>query len=128
MKIAQHIPASPDEVEGFANTLTPAYLHCRVWGHDATPRNIVVAKHTEGVPNAQWDASLVCSHGCGVRWRVLASLNGEVLRRRPDYSEAPEYLSKVGRINREGRQILTRRYFEGNGPKRGRKRRALDQV
>lgn len=107
------LPALPEEVEAFAATLTDQHLYCRVWGHDPEPHNIVVAKDTEGVPGAFWDAFMRCSHGCGVRWRMLASQDGEVLRRRLDYSEAKDYLSTVGRIDAGGRQILRRRYLVG---------------
>ena len=116
------VPASPEEVEAFATTLTDSYLHCRVWGHDPMPHNVVVAKDVEGVPRAHWDATLICSHGCGVRWTALVSVDGEMLRRRLDYSGAPGYISETGRIDAEGKKILRRTYFVG-ATKVSRKRR-----
>lgn len=118
----ESIPATPEEVEAFAKTLTEAHLHCRVWGHDPMPHNIVLARNVEGVPRgSHWDAQMICSHGCGVRWRVLASRDGEVLRRHLDYSDAEGYLSSNGRIDKKGRQILRRTYFVG-ATKKGKKR------
>ena len=118
----ESIPASPDDVETFGKTLTQAYLHCRVWGHDPAPHNVVVAKNIEGVLGAHWDAALICTHGCGVKWRVLASSDGEVLRRRLDYSGAPGYISEVGRIDAEGKKVLRKQFFTG-ATKRKRSRR-----
>lgn len=107
----ERIVATPEEVEAFGRSLTPAHLHCRTWGHDPMPQNIVIAKDVEGVPGAHWDATLICSHGCGVRWTVLASRDGEVLRRRIDYAHAEGYLSESGRIDAEGRKVLRKQFF-----------------
>lgn len=122
MSIYERIPASPEEVEAFGKGLTEAYLHCRVWGHDPQPHNIVVAKDVEGVPNAYWDADLICSHGCGVRWRVLVGRDGELLRRRLDYKGAPGYLSDTGWIDREGKKVLRSQFFTGRTKKPSRKK------
>lgn len=113
------IPATPDEVRVFAQDISDAYLHCRVWGHDPTPHNINVAKDIEGVKGAHWDATLRCSHDCGVRWRVLASNDGTVLRRRLDYSAAPDYISPTGRIDAEGRKVLRQQFFVRRTDKKG---------
>lgn len=107
------VPASVEEVEQFGKGLTSAHLHCRVWGHDPVPHNVVVAKDIEGVPRAHWDATLICSHGCGVRWTALVSVDGEMLRRRLDYSGAPGYISETGRIDAEGKKVLRKQFFVG---------------
>lgn len=120
--IYDSVPATPEEVAAFAGQLTEAYLHCRVWGHDPTPNNIVVAKDVEGQPRAHWDAKLICTHGCGVRWKVLASSDGEVLSRRLDYTDAPGYISEYGRIDAEGRKVLRKTFFT-NATKGGKKSR-----
>lgn len=119
--IYEKIPATQDEVKAFASTLTPQYLHCRVWGHDPEPQNIVLTKNIEGHPTAHWDTTLICAHDCGVRWRVLVSGEGEVLKRALDYTEAPGYLCESGRINREGKMVLRKTFFVG-ATKRKRKR------
>lgn len=119
--IYQSVPASIEEVKAFASKLTEAYLHCRVWGHDPEPVNITIAKHIEGAPRAHWDATLLCGHGCGVRWRALVSQDGEVLKRSLDYSEAPGYLCESGRINKEGKMVLRKKFFVGATKKRGKR-------
>lgn len=111
MSVYGSIPASPEEAEAFAGQLTEAYLHCRVWGHDPFPQNIRVARDVEGVPNAHWDADMGCTHGCGVRWKMLVSIDGELLRRRLDYSEAPGYISEYGRIDANGKKVLRKTFF-----------------
>lgn len=123
--IYERIPAAPEEVEAFASSLSEAYLHCRVWGHDPEPHTVVLAKGVEGFPHAYWEALLRCSHGCGVLWQVLVGRDGEVLRRKLDYSGAPGYLSPHGWINSKGRAVIRTRYFVGaTGGKKPRKRKA----
>lgn len=128
--IHESIPATPEEVEVFADTLTEAYLHCRVWGHDPDPGTFSLAKDVVGKPDAFWDIPLLCTHGCGVRWRVLATFDGEVLRRSLDYSGAPGYICESGRIDKTGKMVLRKTYFISKAPrgtltKAQKKRRAL---
>jgi hypothetical protein len=122
--IYEAVPASPEEVKAFAESLTSAYLHCRVWGHDPEPHNVVLVRDIEGHPTAAYDASLLCGHGCGVRWRVLVASDGEVLKRSLDYTDAPGYLCEVGRIDKDGRKVLRKKFFVGatKGQRRPRRR------
>lgn len=122
--IYERIPASPEDVEQFAGEIPEAYLHCRVWHHDPEPHNITLARGVEKHPTAVWDATLRCSHGCGVQWRVLVDGEGFVLERRIDYANAPGYVMEgKGRIDKRGNQILRRTYFVSKvGTKKGRRR------
>lgn len=123
--IYERIPATPEEVEQYAGEIPKEYLHCRVWHHSPEPHNIVLAKGVTKHPTAVWDASLMCSHGCGVRWKVLVDGAGQVLMRRLDYSGAPDYVLKgKGRIDKNGNQILRREFFFQNGPKPRKKRKS----
>lgn len=110
--IYESIPAAPEEVEVFGAGLTEAHLHCRVWGHDPDPQgNVRLATDDDGVPGAYWVANPGCTHGCGVRWLIYADAEGWRIKRTLDYSAAPDYLSEHGRIDKQGRAILTREYF-----------------
>lgn len=100
------IPASDKDVEFFAKHLTDAYIHCRTWGHDAEPHSIKV-----GPRGVYWDAKLRCAHGCGVKWVVLVAADGEMLKRTLSYDDAPDYLSPVGRIDKNGKQIIRRQFM-----------------
>lgn len=115
--IYEAIPASLDEVEAFAESLTPEYLYCRVWHHDPAPNGLSLATDEERAQRqkyagAFWSGGLVCTHGCGVRWRILANSEGEILMRKLDYSDAPGYVMEgKGRINAQGNQVLRKTYF-----------------
>lgn len=110
--IYESIPATPEEVESFGATLTDAYLHCRVWGHDPDPQgNTRLATDSDGVTGAYWVVSPSCTHGCGVRWNIFATADGDVVRRALDYSDAPDYLSNTGRIDAQGRSVLRKEFF-----------------
>lgn len=123
--IYERIPASPEDVEQYAGEVPPEYLYCRVWHHDPEPHNIVLAKGVEKHPTAVWDATLRCSHGCGIRWRLLVDGSGEVLQRKYDDSNAPDYVLKgKGRIDKNGKQILRRTFFVQKGPKPKRRRKS----
>lgn len=108
------LPPSEKEVEVFAKSLRPEHLHCRTWGHDPQPHNIRVAKNIEGHPDAYWDVDLLCSHGCGVKWSVLAAKDGGIIRRTITYTEAPGYLSDIGRIDKDGRRVIRRAFLVGH--------------
>lgn len=120
--ISGRIPATKEEVEVFASSLTPQYLYCRVWGHDAAPQTPLIAKNIEKYPKAYWDVLLLCTHDCGVRWRALVGGDGELLDRKLDYSEAPGYLCEFGRINRDGKMVLRKTFFVDATKRKRRKR------
>src|SRR4051812_2559655 len=105
MGIYESVPASPQEVEAFGASLTREYLHCRVWGHDPEPHNTVLVTDDE-VQGAFWHAQARCSHGCGVKWNIWATAEGDVVRRSLDYEDAEGYLSPDGRIDATGRSVL----------------------
>jgi hypothetical protein len=124
MDMFSTIPADPAEVEKFAESLTPEYLMCRVWHHSPEPHDIKLADKDDKAKSdgAMWSAVLRCRNGCGVRWRVVVDGEGFVVRRRLDYSGAPDYVLKgKGRINtKEGNAVMRRTFFTNNGPHRGR--------
>lgn len=112
--IYESIPAAPEEVEAFAEELTKAHLRCRVWGHDPIPQGLLQVKDVKNHPTAVHEASMRCSHRCGVRWLMLLNADFDILARRLDYSGAPGYLSEHGRIDHKGRSILRKHYFISN--------------
>jgi hypothetical protein len=113
--IYESIPAAPEEVEAFAETLTKAYLRCRVWGHDRIPNGQPIeVKDVEHHPTAFYEASLRCSHRCGVKWKMLLTAEYDIVTPpQLDYKGAPGYLSTDGRIDRKGKAILRKHYFLG---------------
>lgn len=112
--IFQSIPASAEEVQAFGSQLTSAYLHCRVWGHDPDPQGntrLCSADERDEHPGAYFWINPSCTHGCGVRWIILANAEGDLIRRALDYSDAPGYLSPTGRIDATGRSVLRKEYL-----------------
>lgn len=112
--IYERIPAAIEEVERYAGEIPEAYLYCRVWHHSPEPHDIKIAKHGS---QAVWSAILRCSNGCGVTWTVLVDPTGEVIKRKLDYSGAPDYiLVGKGFINKEGNKVLRREFFTQKAP------------
>lgn len=123
--IYERIPASPEDVEQYAGEVPPEYLYCRVWHHDPEPHRPVLAKGEKKHTTAFWEVQLRCSHGCGIKWKVLVDAEGQVLQRKYDDSDAPGYVMVgKGRIDKRGNQILRREFFLQNGPKPRRKRKS----
>lgn len=109
--------ADPEDVAAHAQSWTAGQLDCRVTGNHAWDRKrTFLVRSSPGVLTIRQR----CSRGCRVEREATMNDHGYLTSPwKPDYSGAPNYLLRsddgkpVGRIDRDGKAQLRRRWISG---------------
>lgn len=102
--------ATPDDVAQMAQEWNDSQLVCRVESH----HDFVVPITAQHITRYRYYYVVRgCSHGCGVkRIQEISAETFRPLSTKLDYSEAPNYLSKNGRISGRARDMARKELIE----------------